>query len=258
MNHLKKLTNLPYICGGLGLIGMALRYWQLTAGLDEKGLLVTSHPAGYLLLVLAAVTVAVVIAALWGKEDSKRSGRMFPASKVGAAVTGLACIGLAISVWNIFQNSQASTLKWVTCLLGLASVAATGFLACCRYQGLRPHYLFRGVVMVYLMLHFVNHYQTWFSQPLLALYAPQLLAHVLLVMACYHRTALEADLGSRRRYIASSHLAAFLCLINVPVEDSLFYLTMGAWLLLDAGRLRLKKAELKADTVPEQPPEEEA
>lgn len=255
MKYLKKTTNLPWICGALGLVGMALRYWQLCAGFDGKGLLTSSHPAGNLLAALALLTVAVIVAALWGKPDSKRDGRMFPASKAGAAGTALGCIGLAVSVWSVFRDSQDSTLKWITCLLGLAAVAAAGFLAVCRYQGLRPHFLIRMVTVVYLMLLFIDHYSQWFAQTQLARYLPQLLAQLLLILACYQRTALEAELGSRRWYAALSQMAAFLCLISVPAEDSLFYLSMAAWLLLDAGRLRLPKPKTAAGT--EQPAEEE-
>lgn len=231
---------LPWLCGGLGLIGMGLRFWLLRTGFDEKGLLTGGHPARWLIALTVAAAAAVLAAALWGGKDARRSTGMFPASVPGAAATAVGCVGIAWSVLDIYARQQTLLVR-LTWILGVAAALAAVFLAWCRFRGLRPHFLLRTVVTLFLMFHLVCHYQGWFSQTQPGLYGFQLLAGVSLILASYHRTALEANLGGRKAYILTSQSAAFFCLMAVPgAQSPLFYGAMAVWLLGDTGRLHLR------------------
>lgn len=239
MEFLKNPNKLPFVCGGLGLVGLALRYWLLLSGPDDKGLLNPAHPARFLTALVTGLAIAAVIAAIWGKEDLRRSKGMFPPSRLSALVAAAVCVGLALSAWGDLSEA-ASRLDKVTGLVGLLAAAAAVFFGWCRLRGLRPHFLAGSVIAGYLMLHVLRQYQQWFSEPQLMLYLPRLLGHVLLMLACYHKTALEASLGGRKMYIITSQLAGFFCLTAVAGgENPLFYLTMAAWMLLDARDLSL-------------------
>lgn len=240
MKIFQKTANLPYICVGLGLIGMGLRFWLLRTGFDEKGLLISGHPAHLLIALTVAAAGLAVLAALWGKQNAKRSTGMFPASIPGAAASAVGCVGIVWNVLSIYTQQQTLLVR-LTWILGAAAALAAVFLAWCRFKGLRPHFLIRTVVTLYLMFHLVYHYQRWFSETQPGLYAAQLLASVLLILAFYHRTALEANLSGRKAYILTSQLAAFFCLLAVPgAENPLFYGAMAVWLLGDTGRLYLR------------------
>ena len=233
MKRLKNTANLPWICGGLGVAGMLLRHWLLNTGFDEKGLLREDHPAHWLLVLTAAAAVLAVTVALWGSRDSQKSIGMFPASAVGAVSAAVGCLGILRSVWAMFAQPQTTLIR-ITWAIGIPAVLAAALLAWCRYKGLRPHFALRSVVTMYFMFHLVYHYQQWFSQTQAALFVMQLLAQVLLILALYHRTALEADLGGWKRCVAVSQLAAFFCLAAVPgAEHPLFYGAMAIWLLGD-------------------------
>lgn len=187
----------------------------------------------------AGLAIAAVVAAIWGKEDLRRSKGMFPASRLSAAAAAAACVGLALSGWSDLAQAAAKLDK-VTGLVGFLAAAAAAFFGWCRYRGLRPHFLAGSVIAGYLMLHVLRQYQQWFSEPQLMLYLPRLLGHVLLMLACYHKTALEVGLGGRKMYIITSQLAGFFCLTAVAGgENPLFYLTMAVWMLLDARDLSL-------------------
>lgn len=238
MQFLKNPNKLPFVCGGLGLVALALRFWLLSSP-DDKGLLNPAHPARFLMALAAGLAIAAVIAAIWGKEDLRRSKGMFPASYLSAAAAAAACVGFALSGWADFSQA-ASMLDKLTGLVGFLAAAAAAFFGWCRLRGLRPHFLAGGVIAVYLMLHVLRQYQQWFSEPQLMLYLPRLLAQVLLMLACYHKTALEAGLGGRKMYIITSQLAGFFCLAAIAgAENPLFYLTLAAWMLLDARDLSL-------------------
>ncbi len=241
MKQLRKY--LPLVCGGLGAAGMALRFWLLRTGFDEKGLLLEGHIGNFLVALTAAAALAAVVAALWGRQEAPRSRELFPASLPAAVAAALGCVGILLSAWTVYTQAQTMLMR-ITWLLGAVAFMAGLLLAWCRYKGLRPHFLLRSLVTLYFMFHLVYHYQRWFSETQTALYAAQLLAQVLLILAGYHRTALEANLGGRKQYIFTSQLAGFFCLLAIPgAEKPLFYAAMAFWLLADAGNLQPREEE---------------
>lgn len=240
MKIFQKTANLPYICGGLGLIGMGLRFWLLQTGLDDKGLLISGHPARWLIALTVAAAAAAVLLALWGRQNAKRSTGMFPGSIPGAVASVVGCVGIAWNVLSIYTPEQTLLVR-LTWILGVAAALTAVFLAWCRFKGMRPHFLLRTVVTLYLMFHLVYHYKGWFPETQPGLYGFQLLASACLILAFYHRTALEANLGGRKAYILTNYAAAFFCLVAVPGADvPQFYGAMALWLLGDTGRLYLR------------------
>lgn len=240
MNWIQKPANLPWICGGLGLVGLVLRVWQLRTGFDEKGLLQSGHPAQWLVVLVICAAVAAVAVALWNKRDTTKCSGMFPASLTACASTAVGCLGIIWSAFHIYSQQQTLLIK-ATWVMGAAAAMTAALLSWCSAKGKRPHFLLRTVVTLYLMFHMVYHYQRWFSETQPALYGAQLLSNVLLILAFYHRTALEANLGGRKPYILTSQLAGFFCLLAIPgAEHWMFYGAMAVWVLGDAGRLYLR------------------
>lgn len=245
MKILKRVSNLPWICGGLGAIGMGLRFWLLKTGFDEKGLLQRGHPASWLLLLLTVVAVAAVVAALWDKQNIQKRAAMFPPSLIGAAAALVGGFGIAWSAFCVYTVQQTLLIR-ITWILGFGAAIASVILAWYRLKGMRPCFLLRAALTLYLMAYLLYHYEKWFSQTQTELFATQLLAHVLLVLAFFHRTALEANQGGRKNYILTSQLAGFFCLMAIPgAAQPVFYGAMAVWLLADLGKpeLRSQKSE---------------
>lgn len=242
MKFIRRPANLPIFCAVLGCVGMLLRFWQLKTGIDEKGLL-TDHPATLLCVGLCVLAAGLVVFALLGKGDSRKASGMFPPSIPGALTTLAAGVLMALTGVSSFSGADSLLLK-AAGIMGLLSGAACVLLALCRWKGLRAHTILRSIVCVFFMLHLVQHYQQWFSQPQLALYAFQLLAHVGLMLVAYQRAALDAGADGRKAFILSSQLTGFLCLLALPGSDEiLFYVVMAAWMFLDTGKLRLPKVK---------------
>ena len=55
MNKLCKPSYLPVVTLSAGCLGLALRIWLFLGGTDEKGLLLSSHPANALIFILTAL-----------------------------------------------------------------------------------------------------------------------------------------------------------------------------------------------------------
>lgn len=241
MKFLKNPANLPVICCGLGVVGLGLRWWLLSTGYDSKGLLVSSHPAIFLTALVCLLAAGASVLAVCSRADTRRSAGMFPASLTAAISSAAAGISMALSGWNCFAAAQ-TMLPRVCGIFGFLAASCALFLAYCRFRGLRPHFLMRSIITVFFMLYLVQHYQQWFSEPQLNLYLPHLVAHVLLMIASFQRTALECGTDGRKLYILSSQLAGFFCLLSVPgAQDPLFHGVMAIWMFADTGRLRLPK-----------------
>lgn len=224
-------ANLPWFALGSSAIGLLLRIWLLTAGFDEGGLMYPWHAAAILLWVLTAVVAAVVI---WGCRnivEASKYGFNFPASQIGAAGTAAAALGILVSC--ILQLVDgADSFSTVAVILGFLAVGCLLFTANCRLKGQHPQIYFHGLVSVYLIFRLVSQYRVWSPDPQLQDYCFQLLATICLMLACYHRTMFDANMGKRRLYAIFSLLAVFFCLVSVPgCHDWLFYLTCGAWMV---------------------------
>ena len=61
MKNIFKATNLPALIMGTGGLGLLLRVWLMSSGIDDKGFLVGSHPAHILLWLLVAVVLVMLL-----------------------------------------------------------------------------------------------------------------------------------------------------------------------------------------------------
>ena len=61
MKKYLKPATLPWFVLITGGMGIALRFWLLSSGVDAKGLLKSGHPAIILLWILTVITAGVVI-----------------------------------------------------------------------------------------------------------------------------------------------------------------------------------------------------
>lgn len=243
MKKLFKTTLLPLITLICGLIGFGLRLWLFGTGIDEKGLLVTGHPAGILVWILTAVVIAAVALGTRKLAPISKYSQLFPASI-------FACIGCVLGAAGIlYVNIREyllvrDVITLVTMILGLLAGVALVLLGVCRCKGKRPAFWLQSIVTVYFMLHLVSQYRLWSAEPQLQVYFFPLLASVFLMLTAYHGAVLDAEKGSRRWYVFSSQCALFFCCLSLQGTSWPFYLTMALWLA--TGLCSLKAAEPQA------------
>ena len=237
----KLLPYLSYTAGILCAAGMAALY---IAGEDEKGLLPPMHIGWIFACLTGAAGLALLIYLVRDLGGKFRYRQLFAPSAPAAAGTLAAGVGFAVDgVANIFGHGD---IYGITCgFLCLASAFALLFLARCRFTGQRPVFFIRAVVTVSLMLRLICCFRHW-TDPQLQTYLFPLLSSVFLMLACYHRTTLDAGSGSRKAYVFTSQAAVILSCGAVFSDSWLFYLTAALWMGLDMPDLRpIKKLSSK-------------
>lgn len=230
-----KPAMLPWLTLGFGGIGLAVRSWLYSSALDSKGLFVTSHPANILTWVIMFAAVLALVLCLRYQLPGGKYLKLFPKSMVAGASGIIGAAAMVIcsicELRALPKADYASVATLVASILGGASLVYLGF---CRLRGIHPHALFRSLVCVYFMLHLISQYRSWSAEPQLQEYFFQLMASVLLMLSCYHRATLESGKHPLRWYLLTHQLALFFCCMAMVGPNSLFYLAMGAWTLLDS------------------------
>ena len=238
----KLLPYLSYIAGILTAGGMGALY---LAGEDEKGLFPSMH-FGWVLACLSAVAGLALLAYLCTELGGKfRYRQLFAPSASAAAGTLAAAVGFAVcGVADIIGHGDIyGTVCGFFCVV---SALALVFLAHCSRTGQRPAYFVRAMVTVSLMLRLICSFRHW-TDPQLESFLFPLLASVFLMLACYHRTTLDAGSGSRKAYVFTSQAAVITCCGAVFSDSWLFYLAGALWMGLDIPDLRPVKKSAQKD-----------
>ena len=225
--------HLPWFIPATGLLGIGLRVWLLADGFDQKGLLVTGHPAAALIWILTALVLAVLIISCLPLVQASKYSFNYPASYTGAAGEALAAIGiLAACIQTLSGAVDGVTL--VCMILGFLAVPALGHSAWCRLKGTKVPSALHSIVCLFWMMRLVCQYRIWSPDPQLQDYCFQLLATVFLMLSSFHRAAFDADMGQRRLSAIFQLGAVYFCMISIPgCQDWLLYLCCGVWTVLN-------------------------
>lgn len=235
-NKTKYLPILTLICG---LTGLALRMWLLNSGVDAKGLLITTHPANVASYLLTALFLLVLLLAVRPLNAVSSYKKLYPPSAFALVGCILAAAGIALSaVYEILQRRDL--IAMLTLAVGLLAAVSLVLMGIGRKKGGRPNYLLHACLCVYLMLHLINQYRLWSSDPQLQLYFFPLLASVFLMLSAYHGTVLSSQKGSRRWYVFCNQAALFFCCLSLAGSAWFYYLLMGIFCLTNLCSLQVK------------------
>lgn len=229
MNKLQKLDKLPFGVALFAAAGFFLRSELYRVGLDEKNLLVRSHP---LALALWGCTALTALLVLWaaGREGSRgRFEDCFEPSAISALGHILAAAGIAMTVLlNVPAAAGPIGTAWK--VAGLMSAPLLCWAAFCRALGKRPFFGSYGVCSVFFALHMVCHYQIWCSDPQLQNYIFSFFGSLAMMLFGYYQSALAADCGKSRLLRITGLLAAYFCLVALSRTEYLYlYLGCAVW-----------------------------
>lgn len=232
---------LSWVVLGAGSLGTVLCLLANSLGTDDRGLLPAAHPTFILMCILTVVVLGLLFYILRNVRGTLPYGSMFPVDILSLAGHGAGVVGIVFGAVSILMNAD-TLLAILAGVSGFLAAASLGLIGVFRYKRLRPHYLFHAVITVHLTLSLVFRYQAWNTQPQLQLYFAQLMASLFLMLAFYHRTALDAGTGSRKDYTFFSLGSVFFCCLAAVSEMWLFYLGMGVWCFTN--QCSLKKAKV--------------
>ena len=235
---------LPPLTAILGILLLLSRIWLQLGGIDEKGLYISGHTADTISFLLLGIGILGIWLCVRGVSDFAAPKTCFPPSLTGAI--GCVAGGAGIVLTGILEKPAQAEIVWLLSLV-------TGCIACVcllvigygRLKGRKPHYLLHCAVTVYFVVHLVSKYRSWSSEPQLQVFFFPLLAGVLLTLAAYQRTCLDAGQGSRKYYGFFQYAAFLGCLAGAP-QDPLFYGCMALWTFTNLCDLSEKKMVLPA------------
>lgn len=243
---------LPWLAPVLGGLGMAAMWAVYALGTDDRGLVVPFHFSVIAVWCLTAVMAGSLIFLLHGMEDTAGYRRLFPDSRLAAAGTLCAAIGILATVVESL-TAMDEPVRILSGLLKIVAGLALIYLARCRWKNLRGSFLAWAAVTAYMLLRIMFEYRSWSTQPELMRYFFPLLASVCMVLAMYHRTAFAIKMGSRKQFLFFTQFGAFCCLLALPGTPAPFYLGMAVWAMTDRCSLKIVKVK-NTETPPEETP----
>lgn len=214
---------LPRIALGAGVLGFVLQLWLLAAGIDERGLIRSSHPAIILLLLLTAGTIAVLGLGAKPLTQQPKNEKLFSPSMP-------ACVGSCVAAAGVLISAFIRDVNLFAILAALVAAACLVLTGLSRRKPHIPNHLGYVAITAYLVLYLMQQYQHWNTEPQLLRYFFPLLALISLMITLYYRAALEADSGNFRLFVFFHWCALFFCCISIAGSTWPFYLGMTLWL----------------------------
>lgn len=229
MKKLFRARMLPLFTMGAGGLGLVLRIWLLSSGVDEKGLIVPGHPANTLSFLLTALALLVFALCCFDSHPQMRKTVLqTPVATMigcGAAAVGI----LATSIEELLLRAEPVTVT--CCVLGALAATSLVFSGVLGLRRMKPAWWLHLPVVLFFMFHIISQYRFWSSEPEVQSFFFQLLASLSLMLSSYYRIAAEAGKPQPRRYLFASQAALFFCCMSCIGSSHLFYLSCGAWLL---------------------------
>lgn len=211
-----------------GLLGLVLQLTLYLTGFDEKGLLVTGHPAGVFLYILTALVLLALLLMVRSLNDIRKYSRLFPASLLSAIGCFAAAAGIVLTaVTEILKQHSFFTI--LSTVVALAAAAGLVLVGLCRRKGLCPDFGPHALLTVYFMIHLIAQFRVWSAEPQVLLCFFPLLSSIFLMLTAYHATCLDAQRGHRRWYAFCNQAALFFCCVSLVSSNWLFYLSMALW-----------------------------
>ena len=194
-----------------GIVAMALRFWLLNAGVDDRGLLITGH-LGYILSYILCFALPVCLFFVLGKQKRQLHFAPTVLSAVGFFIQA---IGFGLAAWTLLSYTTLA-MRTVTGIFGIFAALCALVAGIYAIRGYRTHPLFFCPGALFFACFLFCRYQQWSAEPELQRYVFQLLAAVVSMLALYQRSALGVNMGSPRQYVVWSRSAILLCLAAIP------------------------------------------
>jgi len=224
-----------------GMLGLCLRIWLFTTGIDEKGLIRSAHPANYILPILSAAVLVLLFFSTKSIICPTDYPQLFPRSVICAI--GNWAAGAGILFFGLRRFLVSTGTQYLLLLAAVIIAVCFAVLGCFRLKGLRPSHLFHSFITIFFIGFLLLQYSGWSANPQLGEYCYEALACVFLMLAFYYRATLDAELRGLRWYLLFHLAALFFCCLSLTSQDRLFYLTMLLHSALELLAFLLKKNE---------------
>lgn len=224
MKNRKWIPLLPLLSG---LVCAGLRWLLFRNHTDALGLLETGTPVEtgiFLLTGLCLVLFALAARRGWEAGENKLAA---PGQMLG---------GLGIFLTALTHSGQmAGPVGTLWKILGLIAGICLIVQGVCTLKKRKVPFLLPLAVCVFFLLHLIDNYRGWSSQPQLQKYLFDLLASLSLTFFSYYDAAWKVSLGKPKTRIFSGLCAVYFCLAAIPgtPEFTALYALCALWALTD-------------------------
>lgn len=209
-----------------GLVCAGLRWLLFRNHTDALGLLETGtlvETGIFLLTGLCLVLFALAARRGWAGENKLAA----PGQMLG---------GLGIFLTALTHSGQmAGPVGTLWKILGLVAGICLIVQGVCTLKKRKVSFLLPLAVCVFFLLHLIDNYRGWSSQPQLQKYLFDLLASLSLTFFSYCDAARKVSLGKPKTRIFSGLCAVYFCLAAIPgtPEFTVLYALCALWALTD-------------------------
>lgn len=224
MKNRKWIPLLPLLSG---LVCAGLRWLLFRNHTDALGLLETGtlvETGVFLLTGLCLVLFALAARRGWKAGENK------------LAAPGQVLGGLGIFLTALGNSGQmAGPVGTLWKILGLVAGICLIVQGVCTLKKRKVPFLLPLAVCVFFLLHLIDNYRGWSSQPQLQKYLFDLLGILSLTFFSYCDAARKASLGKPKTRIFSGLCAVYFCLAAIPgtPEFTVLYALCALWALTD-------------------------
>ena len=213
---------LPFV---LGLACAGLRWVLFQDHTDALGLLETGtlpETGIFLLTALSLVLFALAARRNWDVENTKLAAP-------GQLLGGLGIFLAALT--NAGQMTGPVAVLWK--IMGLIAGVCLMLQGVCALTKRKAPFLLPLLPCVFFLLHLIDNYRGWSSQPQLQKYLFDLLAILSLAFFSYCNAAREVSLGKPKTRIFSGLCAVYFCLAAIPGNPAftILYALCALWAL---------------------------
>jgi chromate transport protein ChrA len=215
----------------MGLMAMSVRRLLYLTAVDEKNLLVRGHPLGIALMLITAAVLGYILLSAVKEKNSGEFAENYRRS-IPAAVGHLVMAGGIYVTVSGGTPMMAGYLGILWKVLGFAAPVCLLLAGVDRLLGKKPFFLLHMIPCLFLMVHIVDHYRFWSSNPQLQDYLFALLGAVALMLFGFYSAAMDADCGNRRMVRGMGLAAVCLCLVETAVSyETVLYAGGVLWAL---------------------------
>ena len=223
-----RTTLIPWLILGAGAAGGGLYSLFISSTMDDRVLFPSFHPLLIAVYILAAAVLVLLALSLKKLTSTPAYGKLFPVGIMPSIGCVAGSAGIFVTMLQTCMQPLAA-LQLFTIILAAISVISLLLIGWFRLKRLRPHYIFHGVLSVFLLLQLVNAYRGWNTQPQLQIYLPKLLALISLMITAYQRAALDGGIGNRRNFSFFNLTSVFFCCLAIASNQWPFFLGMAIW-----------------------------
>ena len=243
---MKRSTGHPFALVFLllaSVLGLFLRWLQLTRVFDSDGLPTTGHPLTLGLSIYCVVVVVAIAVFCLRLPKRKTAQAVYRRSRVSTATAAAAGVLLLVacllrivqSLLGLHGTSQQflSALSILVDVFGFVSALCILAAAAKRYTGRKSNAALYIVPFLYIMCRLVLDFKSWSSDPIILDYCFQLFALICTMSGAYRIGGFCFDEGRRRLTAFWSMAGVFFSIVAMPgseVGELYFYFATALWM----------------------------